>query len=177
MIDAVTLQKIVGCSTEKAEQFADPLGYAMDQYDITTPARQAAFLAQMGHESGSFNFLSEIWGPTAWQAKYEGNEHLGNIYPGDGYKFRGRGLIQITGRDNYTGCADALCLNCVEDPDILAQPNYAALSSAWWWAAHGCNALADQGQFDRITRIINGGLNGYEDRRARWAKAKQALGL
>lgn len=169
------LAEIVGCTVEKANLFVESLGYGMDTYAINTSVRQAAFLAQIGHESGSFQFTSEIWGPTSWQVKYENNENLGNIYPGDGYKFRGRGLIQITGRDNYTACADALCLNCVEEPDILSQPNYAALSACWWWAAHGCNNLADQNQFDRITRVINGGLNGYDDRRARWVRAKKVL--
>jgi putative chitinase len=171
------LVQAVGCTSQHAEEFAAPLTQMMANYQITTPIRQAAFLAQIGHESGSFQFLTELWGPTEWQERYEGNQSLGNIYPGDGFRFRGRGLIQITGRDNYETCADALSLNCVEDPDLLSQPLYAAQSSAWWWSRHGCNELADQGQFDRITRTINGGMNGSEDRHARWERAKKALRL
>lgn len=177
LMDAQTLKTCVGCTQALADQFADPITYAMDMQGINTPKRQAAFLAQIGHESGSLHYTREIWGPTAAQQRYEGRHDLGNVYAGDGHKFLGRGLIQITGRDNYTVCAEALCLDCVNRPELLEEPGWAALSAAWWWNKHGCNTMADAGQFDRITRTINGGMNGSDDRRARWAVAKKVLGV
>ena len=101
-----------------------------------------------------------------------------NFIAGDGKRYKGRGLIQITGRDNYRSCSSALC----GDPDILlAHPEMletvamACESAAWWWSDHGLNALADAGQFDRITRRINGGTNGAAERNAFYARAKQVL--
>lgn len=174
-MNAQTLSNAVGCPLSVAETFADYLTSAMEEFDIGTPARQAAFLAQIGHESGSFHYTAEIWGPTDWQKRYEGRLDIGNIYPGDGERFKGRGLIQITGRDNYTLAAEALCIDCVNKPEILEKPEWACVSAAWWWNAHGCNRLSDNGQFDRITRTINGGMNGNEDRHARWERAKRVL--
>jgi putative chitinase len=135
----------------------------------------AAFLAQVGHESGGLHWLNEIWGPTPSQARYEGRADLGNTEEGDGFKFRGRGLIQITGRDNYARASIALATDFISDPDQLAQPEYAVRSAMWFWQSHGLNELADVGQFEHITRIINGGLNGKDERLALWACAKEAI--
>lgn len=172
------LAEAVQCPLGRAEKWADPLNTAMDRYEITTPERQAAFLAQVGHESGRLVFVREIWSPAQcpWQAKYEGRLDLGNTQLGDGARFKGRGLIQITGRANYRACGASLELALEETPELLEQPGYAALSAAWFWNTHGCNALADAGDFEHITRKINGGLNGEADRLVLWATAKNAMG-
>ena len=101
----------------------------------------------------------------------------GNEASGDGWRYRGRGLVQITFHDNYQLCAVALGLPLVQQPDLLTDPANAAMSAAWWWKAHGLNALADAGQFQQITRVINGGLNGYSQRLYLYGAAKKALGI
>ena len=135
----------------------------------------AAFIAQIGHESGQLVYVREIWGPTPAQAKYEGRKDLSNSVPGDGFKYRGRGLIQITGRANYAACGEALGLDLINQPELLEQPKNACLSAAWFWATNGLNTLADQDQFNTITRRINGGLNGLQDRLEIWARARAVL--
>ncbi|EEG10315.1 glycoside hydrolase family 19 protein [Pseudogulbenkiania ferrooxidans] len=159
--------------------FLQPLIGAMAAYGIDTPERQAAFLAQIGHESGQFNYVRELGG-NAYLAKYDTGTlatRLGNTpaADGDGQRYCGRGLIQITGRRNYELCGLALELDLLGQPQLLEQPAYAALSAAWFWQNAGLNELADKGAFDAITRRINGGQNGREDRRAIWAKASQVL--
>lgn len=180
-MDAATLAACLGCPTTVAVDWLPHLDYGMSQYDIDTPARQAAFLAQIGHESGGLKWLTELWGPTPAQRQYEPPadkaRELGNTESGDGFRFRGRGLIQVTGRANYDAVGAALCLDCIRQPELLAEPEFAPLVAAWWWAQHGLNALADAGDFEAITRRINGGLNGYDDRLQRWAAAKQVLGV
>lgn len=181
-MDATTLAACTGATAAHAEAWATPISSAMSMYQIETPARQAAFLAQIGHESGGMNWTHELWGPTDAQKAYEPPSskatQLGNTQPGDGYLFRGRGLIQITGRANYDAVGRALCLDCTAHPDLLSSdPSWAAQSAAWWWQQRGLNELADAGNFEAITRRINGGLNGQENRLRLWALAKQALGV
>ena len=171
------LASALGISVNKASRWADPLTAAMALHDISTPARQAAFIAQVGHESGRLYYVKELWGPTETQKRYEGRADLGNTQPGDGSKYRGRGLIQITGRANYSTAADALNEPLIDHPEVLEQPDIAALSAAWFWNSHGLNQLADAGDFEKITRRINGGLNGQADRLVLWASAKTALGV
>ncbi len=169
------LARAVGCPLERARKWLPHIDAAMAAYDINTPTRQAAFLAQIGHESGHLLYVREIWGPTPAQAKYEGRADLGNTQPGDGFKFRGRGLIQITGRANYLKAGEALGLALDRQPELLELAKYAALSAAWFWYQHGLNALADNAAFGAITRAINGGTNGSEERLALWEKAREAL--
>lgn len=177
------LREAVGCTISDAERFAPLLQEACEAYNILSPARVAAFLAQVGHESGSFRYTSEIWGPTPVQERYEGRRDLGNIYPGDGSTFRGHGLIQVTGRANHQRVRDRMRARFgalhVPDfearPDLLVDPKWAAMSAADYWDDKGLNALADAGDFETITRRINGGLNGQTDRLARWNRLKQAL--
>ncbi|ONH52822.1 putative chitinase [Pseudomonas cedrina] len=159
----------------QAGVFVPALNSAMGKYGIVTKLRIAAFIAQVGHESGQLRHVREIWGPTARQAGYEGRADLGNTVPGDGSKYRGRGLIQITGRANYAACGEALGLDLVNQPALLEQPQHAAMSAAWFWSTRGLNTLADQGEFVKITRRINGGLNGLEDRLQLWDIAKKVL--
>ncbi|GLK88330.1 glycoside hydrolase family 19 protein [Pseudomonas turukhanskensis] len=153
----------------------DALNAAMVRYRIDSPVRAAAFLAQVGHESGQLRYLREIWGPTPAQARYEGRQDLGNTQPGDGKRFMGRGLIQVTGRANYQKAGAALGLPLEDQPELLEQPVHAAMSAAWFWQTHGLNELADAGQFQTITRRINGGLNGQAERVALWETAKRVL--
>ena len=174
-ITPMQLQLALGCSTGRAMLFAPALNDAMARYEINTPPRMSAFLAQVGHESGRLVYTREIWGPTQAQAAYEGRADLGNVHPGDGSLFRGRGLIQITGRANYKTCGEALGINLEAHPELLEQPDAAALSAAWYWSKHDCNALADAGEFVAITRKINGGLIGQAQRVALWDQTKAAL--
>jgi putative chitinase len=154
-----------------------PVKAALIEFSIDTPAREAAWLAQIGHESGGFRFVREIWGPTEAQARYEGRKDLGNTEPGDGSRFRGRGLIQITGRANYTAAGRALGADLIRHPELLESPALAARSAGWFWSTHGCNVFADNGDFVSLTRRINGGLNGLADREKRWKTAQAALGI
>ena len=155
--------------------FAPVLNTAMNRYQIVGPKRVAAFIAQIGHESGQLKYVKEIWGPTTAQARYEGRADLGNSRPGDGSKFRGRGLIQITGRANYKACGEALGLDLISQPELLEKPQHACMSAAWFWASMGLNTMADAGQFDKITQRINGGQNGAADRQALYARALKVL--
>lgn len=175
MIDAQLLQTAVGCTPERADLFAPHLAAACQYYGIDTPERLAAFLAQIGHESGSLRYVREIADGSA----YEGRRDLGNLVPGDGVRFRGRGLIQLTGRDNYRQMRDLLAHqeppDFLEFPEALEEPRWAAWSAAAWWHSRHLSELADRGEFDAITRRINGGANGATDRRQRWERAKAAL--
>ena len=155
--------------------FVPVLNAAMVHYQIIGPKRVAAFIAQIGHESGQLKYVKEIWGPTVAQAKYEGRKDLGNTVAGDGSKYRGRGLIQITGRANYMACGEALGLDLITQPELLEKPQHACMSAAWFWASKGLNTLADADQFDKITRRINGGQNGAADRQALYARALKVL--
>ena len=174
-ITAQQLLQILPNAGRQAGVFVPVLNSAMNQYGIVGAPRAAAFIAQVGHESGQFRWLKELWGPTAQQAGYEGRADLGNTVKGDGPKYRGRGLIQITGRANYTACGEALGLDLLSKPELLELPQHAAMSAAWFWSTKGLNTLADQGQFVKITRRINGGLTGLADRQALYDKALKVL--
>ncbi len=169
------LAACTGARIDRARIFAGFVSDAMKEFGIDTPQRQAAFLAQVGHESGGLHFLTELWGPTPAQNGYEGRVDLGNTHLGDGYKYRGRGLIQVTGRANYARMGHALGLDLEDSPDMLATPKLAARSAGCFWQAHGLNIYADTSEFEKLTRRINGGLNGIDDRRALWGAAKNAL--
>jgi len=156
----------------RLEIFLGPLNEAMQEFEISaTPEREAAFLAQIAHESGETRYVHEIASGEA----YEGRKDLGNTEPGDGVRFKGRGLIQITGRANYKQCGDALDLPLVDYPVLLEEPINACRSAAWFWDSRRLNDLADKGDFLRITKIINGGTTGYASRMAYYEKAKGVL--
>lgn len=137
-------------------------------FQVNTPLRIAAFLAQTAHESSSFTRVREI---ASGQA-YEGRKVLGNIYPGDGRIFKGRGYIQITGRANYTALSKYLYNDerLTRDPEVIATPQYAMLSAFWYWQVHRLNGFADRQQMETITKRINGGLNGLEERMSFYKK-------
>ena len=174
-ITAQQLLQILPNAGQVAGVFVPVLNTAMSRYQIVGGKRIAAFIAQIGHESGQLKYVKEIWGPTAAQARYEGRADLGNTVQGDGSKYRGRGLIQITGRANYKACGEALGLDLINHPELLEKPQHACMSAAWFWASKGLNTLADAGQFDKITQRINGGQNGAADRQALYAKALKVL--
>lgn len=137
-------------------------------YKINTSARENAFLAQVAHESGEFRYLREI----ASGAAYEGREDLGNTEAGDGIRFKGRGLIQITGRSNYQLICEDLGVDFISSPELLELPKYAVESAGWFWDKKRLNRLADIGDFVLITKRINGGTNGLLNREEYWNKAK-----
>lgn len=164
-----------GARIDRAVEWLPAIEAAMAEFGIDTPARQAAFLAQIGHESGGLKWTVELWGPTEAQRRYEGRKDLGNVQIGDGFRFRGRGLIQTTGRHNYLATGKALGVDLIAKPELLALPPLAARSAAWYWQSRGLNALADAGDFERITKRINGGLNGQPERIALWESARSVL--
>ncbi|WP_124477248.1 glycoside hydrolase family 19 protein [Burkholderia cenocepacia] len=172
----------------RATPWADPLSAAMALYAIDSPARQAAFLAQCGHETGGFQWLREIWGPTPAQRAYEPPaakaRELGNTQPGDGFRYRGGGLLQITGRYNFREMGQKIGADLEGNPDLIKQPATAAHASAQFWADRALSAFADAGDFIAISRAINLGNprsaatpNGMPDRLALWDFCKKALGV
>ena len=173
-ITLAQLKAIMPYAGEKASRFIAPLNAAMVEFQINSPLRVAAFLGQTGHESGQLRYTEEIASGKA----YNGRLDLGNTQPGDGERFKGRALIQVTGRTNYVKVMLALGVNCLIHPEILAQPENACRVSAWWWSDHKLNELADLGTQDayrKITKIINGGYNGWEDRLAIYNRAREVL--
>ena len=169
------LLQILPNAGQVAGVFVPVLNTAMNRYQIIGSKRVAAFIAQIGHESGQLKYVKEIWGPTAAQARYQGRADLGNTQPGDGSKYRGRGLIQITGRANYKKCGEALSLDLINHPELLEKPQHACMSAAWFWTTKGLSSLADEGKFETITRRINGGVNGLADRQILYARALKVL--
>jgi len=174
-ITAQQLLQILPNAGPVAGVFVPVLNTAMSRYQIVSAKRVAAFIAQIGHESGQLKYVKEIWGPTKAQAKYEGRVDLGNTVAGDGSKYRGRGLIQITGRANYEACGEALGLDLISQPELLEKPQHASMSAAWFWVSRGLNTLADAGSYSKITSRINGGQNGAADRQELYAKALKVL--
>ena len=181
MITLKQLQQILPNARAQAGVFILALNAAMLHRHITGPKRMAAFIAQVGHESGELRYVRELGGEH-YLSKYDTGAlaaRLGNTpdADGDGQKYRGRGLIQITGRRNYLACSRALFGDerLLHFPELLEQPQWAAESAAWFWHSNGLNELADQDQFTTITRRINGGLNGLEHRQQLWEKARVVL--
>lgn len=171
-----TLAEVMNIPLVRAQKWADALTAAMNGAQINTRLRIAAFLAQIGHESGSLGYSKELGGPSYF-AKYDGRKDLGNTQQGDGARFCGRGLIQITGRANYGRASQVLFGDdrLLKNPELLEQPEWAAKSAVWYWSTRNLNALADQDRFTDITRAINGGTNGFEDRKARYRYALAIL--
>ena len=165
------LLAIMPLAGRRAGLFLAPLNAAMAQFGIDTPLRQASFLAQVAHESGQLLWLREL----ASGAAYEGRSDLGNVMAGDGVRFKGRGLLQITGRANYAACGVALGLDLLAAPQLLEQPGSACRSAGWFWQSRGLNRLADAGDQERITRRINGGINGLAERLALYQVARKVL--
>ena len=178
-----------------------PLNQVFVKYDINTPKRQAAFIGQCAVESANFTRLQEnlnysaqrltqVWPsrfPNISMAEPHANNpeklanfvyagRMGNLQDGDGWKFHGRGLIQLTGRENYANCGSGIGVDLIDNPDLLLTPKYAVLSAGWFWNKKGLNALADTQEYGAMTRRINGGLTGLDERIAKITKALQVLG-
>lgn len=163
---------------QNIQKFLKPLNEAMEKYEINTPRRQAAFLAQIAHESGSLQYVEEL----ASGAEYDIGkkaQSLGNTPEDDddGERYKGRGLIQITGRENYKQLSQELDYDFITHPEDLEKPGAASFSAAWFWWSRHLNATADIDGFERITRKINGGLTNYQDRLKHWANCKAALNV
>lgn len=184
MITSDQLHAIMPNIGPKGTQFAGPLNDAMAEFGITNVARQAAFIAQLAHESGEFRYMQELADGSA----YDNRADLGNTTAAAidvarrngttaGRWFKGHGPMQTTGYFNHKACGDALGVDLVEHPKMLTEPVLGCRSAAWFWATHGLNELADKGDFVGITRRINGGTNGLAAREAYWARAKMVLAV
>lgn len=175
-MEAKTLAAAMNIPLARAQKWTDALTAAMADGQINNRRRQAAFLAQIGHESGSLVYSKELGGPSYF-AKYDGRKDLGNTQPGDGPRFAGRGLIQVTGRANYSKASQALFGDdrLLKNPELLEQPEWAAKSAVWYWSTRNLNVLADADRFTDITKAINGGTNGLEDRKKRYRLALSVL--
>lgn len=174
MISLLQVQAICNSKRPEIEEVYPHLTLQMGAESIDTPQREAMFLAQAIHETGGFRWLTEL----ASGADYEGRLDLGNTEPGDGQKFKGRGIFQTTGRRNYARTSKAIFgseRTLLDHPGLLASPNYAARSATYYWTWKDLNRLADADDFEGVTRKINGGLNGIVERRALLARAKLAL--
>lgn len=176
-IDATLLSlTYLNASDESAGTFAPHIEKTMTRYDINTPLRQAHFLAQVGHESGELRFRRELADGTA----YENRRDLGNTQPGDGPRYKGRGLIQLTGRANYAEYShtSSLDIDVEANPDIVASDDgICADVAGWFWNHREINLLADRDDLEGVTRRINGGLNGLSDRRRLLSRTKTLLGV
>lgn len=207
MLTAISFQRATGVSDSLRDAWYPHIAASLSAFQISTPLRQAHFLAQTGHESAGFlkveeglnyseNALTAMFGKriTAEQARAYGRNAMhpanqkmiasiiyanrngnGDVNSGDGYRYRGRGLIQITGKANYEALVKQLGADVVANPDLLLGYRFAAMSAAAWWKNHGLNELADSDDVTRITRVINGGTNGLDDRKSRLSKSKGIL--
>ncbi|NBO63852.1 MAG: glycoside hydrolase family 19 protein [Acidobacteria bacterium] len=180
MINNEQLRQIMPLlSSAKRKLYLPFLNRTMEEYEINTLLRRAAFLAQLAHESGEFRFMEEIWGPTEAQKRYEPPsrlaEKLGNTERGDGKRYKGRGPIQITGRFNYDRYGKLLGVDLVSNPTLASTPQIAFSIAGLYWRNNGLNQLADNDDITTITKRINGGLNGLTERRAYYKLAKEVL--
>lgn len=219
-ITSQQLLQILPNAGQVAGVFVPVLNTAMNRYQIVGQKRIAAFIAQVGHESGHLTRLVENLNYCAdglantWPNRYAEPDgkggyvkvlvkdrprnkpnalglglaskpeqiannvyagRMGNTAPGDGWKYRGRGLIQLTGKTNYQLCGEALSLDLLAQPELLEKPHHACMAAAWFWGSNGLNSLADKGDIETITRRINGGLTGLTDRQALYARALKVL--
>lgn len=184
------IAKILGCSAATESKWLDSINASCAQYQINTKLRLAAFISQVGHESGRLSAVSENLNYSAaglmktWPSRFDtatanacarNPQKIANVVyanrmgnssadSGDGWKYRGRGLIQCTGKANYMAFSQSSGADCISNPDLVATPQYAALSAGWFWNSKGLNAYADRGDLVSITKRINGGLNGQDDR-------------
>ncbi len=184
------LQSVYGVRQDVAQTWVGPMLRGMLLADINTHPRAAAFLAQIGHESGRLRFVREVWGPTAQQKRYDPTTtlagRLGNIAAGDGRRYMGRGLLQTTGRANYALTTVLLrellgsrliVPDFEREPGRLEEPQWAALSAGLYWRAKKLNRWADAGDFAELSRRINGGYNGMADRQLLHTRALLLPGL
>ena len=161
----------------RIQSITDALNQTFQRYGIDTNIRMCHFLAQVLHESGAFRYSVEIWGNTPAQRAYDTRADLGNTPEpdGDGYKYRGRGWIQLTGKANYRLMGIEFGQDFVTNPDLVAKEPYDSLSAGWFWNRRNLNQYADQDDINTITKKINGGFNGLNDRVMWHSKARLIL--
>lgn len=164
----------------RVSRYIDAINTVLEQYEINTLMRRAAFLATVAHETAQLHYMAEVWGPTRGQLRYDppGSlaTRLGNTKIGDGRRYRGRGLLMLTGRDNYARASEALGYDLVADPDIVeTSPDWAAATAGWFWAANDLNTIADSEDFEAVTVAINGGTNGMQQRDWFYQRAIEVL--
>lgn len=164
-------QVMPNCAAAKRADYLPFIQQAMQEFEITSYWRETAFLAQLAHESAELRYMEEI----ASGAAYEGRKDLGNTQPGDGKRYKGRGPIQLTGRANYQKFGGLLGLDLVNNPEVAATKEVGFRIAGLFWKSHGLNELADQQQFKAITKSINGGYNGLDDRTMYYERAKKVL--
>lgn len=173
-----------GTPVERIKSFIDHINEYCPMYGIDTKIELASFLSQVLHETGGLKWLREIWGPTQAQLRYEGRKDLGNLYPGDGKRFLGRGLIHITGRSMY-GLISKLMFkgtdypedSLLKNPDLLCSPRYAVLSACIYWKHKNLDSVDDDLSIKEDTKIVNGGYNGLEDRQAIMKRCIDVFGI
>ena len=202
MIDKEDLVAAGLCSPEVAMRWTPALNETMERFDISNKYRIAAFLSQVAHESGGFKFVVENLNYSADALlrvfpKYFPTPEIANAYArqperianrayanrmgngdeasGDGWAYRGRGLIQLTGKNNYASFSLQMDNNCLVEPDLVAEPKLAALSAGWYWNSRNINPVADTDDVKEVTRLVNGGYNGLADREAKYEKLMQIL--
>ena len=181
MLTESNLRSLIPGLPKNGDVFLPHLQKYLPMYGINTPLRLCHFLAQVGHESGGFRWIREIWGPTDAQKRYEGRNDLGNVQVGDGKKFMGRGLVQVTGRANYASMSQHIFKDArlLDTPQLLEVPEYAVQSACYFWQSRRLNELADAGTstaaITKVTRRINGGTNGLDDRISRFKVAQKIL--
>lgn len=205
MLSAELLSSALGIPVHRAAPWLPAMAQALQAADISTPRRLAHWLAQVGHESARLRLVRELWGPTPAQVRYERDPAspwpssaadarrpachrnrlawaLGNSRPGDGRRYMGRGLIQVTGRSNYRALTARVRASLGADapdfeaaPRLLEAPEWAAMSAADYWRSRGLNRWADANDLISLTRRINGGTNGLADRQAIYTAASAAL--
>jgi putative chitinase len=198
----LTLETLIACGASQAHagRYVEPLNHFLPETGIDTPLRVAHFLAQVLHESQRFARVTENLNYSAdallktWPKRFTAAEavqyardpegiankayaraELGNVHPGDGWKYRGRGLIQVTGKANYRALSLAVGIDYVQNPDWLVRPVDAVRSACWFWNSRNLSGLADVDQVEAITRKINGGLHGLEERKALLIRTKKIL--
>jgi putative chitinase len=145
------------------------------QYGINSPLRLAHFIAQACEETMGFKYLREIWGPTPAQTRYEGRVDLGNTHPGDGHLYLGRGIFDLTGRANYVRVGRALGIPLETQPELASDPTVAVRVACYYWQSHNISAMADADDIEKVTRAVNGGLNGFADRKMYYERAHKIL--
>ena len=164
-------QIMPNCPAARRADYLPFLQQAMEEFGITTYARETAFIAQLAHESAELRYMEEI----ASGAAYEGRASLGNTQPGDGKRYKGRGPIQLTGRANYKKYGDLLGVDLINNPTIAATKEVGFRIAGQFWKLNGLNELADKPDFKLITKRINGGYNGLDDRLKYYERAKRVM--
>jgi len=173
------LNQIMPLAGRRAALFLNPLNTAMAEFGIVSKLNQAAFLATVAHESAQLVYMRELASGSA----YEMRADLGNTWPGDGMRYKGRGPIQITGRANYAACGEALGLGLIDNPELLEIPENGCRASGWFWKTHNIAKWAEAGDFDGVSDAINrghktaavGDSNGWADRLAFYNRALAVL--